>query len=44
MAEFYSLSDIVSIHILNCLGDLKETNLEEFHKVLEILKQLEFEE
>ena len=44
MAEFKSLSDLTVIHILNCLADLRENNLEEFYKVIEIIKQLEIEE
>lgn len=44
MAEFKSLSELTSIYILNCLADLRENNLEEFYKVIEIIKQLEIEE
>lgn len=44
MAEYKSLSDLMAIHILNCLADLRDNNLEEFHKVIEIIKQLEIEE
>ncbi len=44
MAEFKSLSDLMAVHILNCLADLRENNLEEFYKVIEIIKQLEIEE
>jgi hypothetical protein len=44
MAEFKSLSDLTAIHILNSLADLRENNLEEFYKAIEIIKQLEIEE
>lgn len=44
MAEFQSLSDLTATHILNCLADLRDNNLEEYYKVIEIIKQLEIEE
>ena len=44
MAEFQSLSDLTATHILNCLADLRESNLEEYYKVIEIIRQLEIED